>query len=339
MRPQSELHEIRPYAGVDDIQDALCVVKLEFGDALIENRGRSTVSGRAYLRERVGLRIGETQEDSKLFVKHLKATVEQADLDPAQCELVVLASTSRLKISDIVWRSRISELNDLGPLIKIAVGEERPRALQTPFGTFSINVYVVLAEQTAPRPLRPWRKGTWLAKAEFVVTTGLAEISFSPIPLDAETRERLALPPASVRYVLVTEPLNPDPPWDALQLFVDAELLSSLAENPHTVGARAFQRQLFVDAMTALVYKASSQLNTHHEPIDLEDLEGSLLWNVLRRTVGAAPDGLVSRDERNAMNLLLHTLSDEPAKVAAVVETSIPDLWKSLNSSITEARR
>ena len=41
MRPQSELREVRPYAGVDDIQDALSDLKLEFGDAVVEQAGRS----------------------------------------------------------------------------------------------------------------------------------------------------------------------------------------------------------------------------------------------------------------------------------------------------------
>lgn len=338
MRPQSELREVRPYAGVDDIQDALSDLKLEFGDAVVEQAGRTTVSGRAYLRERVGLRVAYDDE-AEIFVKRLTAAVEQADLEAAQCELVVVASTSRLKISDVVWRSKISELGDLGPVVELATPDNRPRALQTPFGTFSVDVYVLLAEQTHPRPLRPWRKGTWLARVGFVVTTGLAEISFSPIPLDDETRARLGIPQQSVRYVQVIEPLNPEPPLDALQLFVDAELLSALAESPHTVGARAFQRQLFMDAMTALIFEANSQLNTSARAADLADLDGSLLHQVLRRTVGAQPDGLVTRDQRNAMEALLLTIRHEPAKAVTEVETSIPDLRKLLKSSITEARR
>ena len=338
MRPQSELREVRPYAGVDGIQDALSDLKLEFGDAVVEQAGRTTVSGRAYLRDRVGIRVGHDNE-AEIFVKRLTAAVEQADLEAAQCELVVVASTSRLKISDVVWRSKISELGDLGPVVELTTRDARPRALQTPFGTFSVDVYVLLAEQMPPRPLRPWRKGTWLARAGFIVTTGLAEISFSPIPLDDETRARLGLPQQSIRYVQITEPLNPEPPLDALQLFVDAELLSALAENPHTVGARAFQRQLFVDAMTALIFEANSQLNTSARAADLADLDGSLLYQVLRRTVGAFPDGLVTRDQRNAMEALLLTIRHEPAKAVTEVETSIPDLRKSLKSSITEARR
>ena len=62
MRPQSELREVRPYAGVDDIQDALADLKLEFGDAVVEQAGRTTVSGRAYLRDRVGLRVAHDDE-------------------------------------------------------------------------------------------------------------------------------------------------------------------------------------------------------------------------------------------------------------------------------------
>ena len=82
MRPQSELREVRPYAGVDDIQDALSDLKLEFGDAVVEQAGRTTVSGRAYLRDRVGLRVAHDDE-AEIFVKRLTAAVEQADLEAA----------------------------------------------------------------------------------------------------------------------------------------------------------------------------------------------------------------------------------------------------------------
>ena len=47
MRPQSELREVRPYAGVDDIQDALSDLKLEFGDAVevLAGHGEVEVAG------------------------------------------------------------------------------------------------------------------------------------------------------------------------------------------------------------------------------------------------------------------------------------------------------
>ena len=91
--------------------------------------------------------------------------------------------------------------------------------------------------------------------------------------------------------------------------------------------------------MTALIFEANSQLNTSARAADLADLDGSLLHQVLRRTVGARPDGLVTRDQRNAMEALLLTIRHEPAKAVTKVETSIPDLRKALKSSITEARR
>ena len=47
-----------------------------------------------------------------------------------------------------------------------------------------------------------------------------------------------------------------------------------------------------MDAMTALIFEANSQLNTSARAADLADLDGSLLHQVLRRTVGARPMGL-----------------------------------------------
>ena len=155
---KSELREVRPYAGVDDIQDALSDLKLEFGGAVVEQAGRTTVSGRAYLRDRVGLRVAHDDE-AEIFVKRLTAAVEQADLEAAQCELVVVASTSRLKISDVVWRSKISELGDLGPVVELATPDNRPRALQTPFGTFSVDVYVLLQNRPIPAHFDHGEKG------------------------------------------------------------------------------------------------------------------------------------------------------------------------------------
>ena len=339
MSLQSELREVRPYLGVDEIQEVLDAVTLTFGDATVEDRGRVTVPTRSFLRDRASLRLGLDEEDTKTFVKRLQTAVERAGLATKSCALVLVASTSRLKITEVVWEANLAELSSAEPLVEFAAGERRPRALQAPFGDFTATVYVLLSEQLESRPLRPWRKGTWLAKVSFVVATGLAEIGFTPIPLDSEARERLDLPEGCIRFVKVTEPMDPSPPVESVQLYVDSDLLATMAAAPHTPGARAFQRQLFVDAINALVYETSTELARIGRAVELEDIEGSIVWNLLRRAAGAMPDGSPSRAERHAMESLLRLLADHPSQFMARVEDFIPDLRKSMRTSIGEARR
>jgi hypothetical protein len=92
-----------------------------------------------------------------------------------------------------------------------------------------------------------------------------------------------------VRYIDVpVSPLDDVRADDAVELWVDADLLAQLTLTSKTPASRAFQIQLFVDAVAAVVVEARPRLGSD---VTLEDLDSTFLGRMLVALAGTATSG------------------------------------------------
>ena len=247
------------------------------------------------------------------------------DVEPSALGLLAVASTSYIKRSEIVYHRPLSELDDLQRVTSITDGQ-RPVPFRTGFHGATLEVYVLLLRQVEKRPLRPWRKGTWISRAKFRIDVEKGAALFRPIPLDDEARERLGLPSGAVRYVDLDDHdvLAPFEDSEPPRFYIDADLLNRLGAHQNSPAARAIQAQLAQDFIAAVVHRAAgeAQLDTHA----WEDVESSLLGRVLRFTAGSG----ASRDDRQ---LLLKQVKDNAERTLARTEHAI-DVRKALIDSL-----
>lgn len=314
----SEERVVRPYLGVDRLQKALSGFSLRVGNDVLDNGQRLMLSPLDYLSRTVAVALAGDGAPLAAVREQLVDGIDELGIERGDVELLIVLSTPRLKLSEIVWRRRLDEAHSLEPTVVIASGLERPLALQTPFGGCRVDVYLALSSPLDQVILRPWRKGTWIGHVAFVLSTDLGEIGFTPLPLDDETRSLLNVPKSTNRVVRIQESvLNPDVTDDALELYVDADLLATLAHFPSTAGARSFQRQLFLDAATAIVVEAlrSPELGDR----GAEELEGSLLGKVISLVAGRRA-GELEQARRGRREQVLGTLRNDPTLFIALLE-------------------
>lgn len=328
----SEQRVIRPYVGVDEIERAIAGASVLFGSHALTAGGRVTVSTHSFMADRFVLRLAEDEGDFEKFLDLLEQGLAAMEVDTDKAEVMLLLSTTRLKRVEISWRRRVSELAPEDFSSTIAHAESRPVPLQTPFGGCTATLYVALAESLPPKPLRPHRKGTWLARSEFKIVTDLGEIGFTPYPLNDEIRQRLALSPKALRYTVVEDPLLPSPGADAVVVYVDEDVLAQLTTAPYTPGAKAFQRQLFLDAMTAVVHSASHILSEDEGQVRLDDIEGSLLGNLLQR-MAMPRSGDRSLDLEESY---LEMVQADPGRFLTFVEGWIPQFDRAIADALAE---
>lgn len=312
------------------MQAALDGVVLSVGGERVDPGGRVNTTAQSFLTAEVALLFGSDGDEAEARLKDIRIGVEEAGVDVDDVELLVVGSTGRLKLAEVLWQVALEDAGD-DRVVRLAHGTKRPDCLRSPFGGCRLDLYVCLRRHLPKKPLRPSRKGTWLGRCQFTISTDLGEIGFTPIPLDEETRDKLGLSSATLRYAEIEDPLDPDTTDDSVRLYVDAELLALLAMSPTTSGSKSFQRQLYLDAMTALVIEASRLLNEVPALPGIDQIEGSLLDRLLNRAVGDDGDGHQSEKEA-----LMHMIRDKPMQFIAQIETWVPGLKKGLSASISE---
>ncbi len=282
----SEQRDIRPFGSAATFDHALSQLRVQMNGSIMEPRGRLSMPAISFLTEPMTLRLGLDQPSANETVVALTMATAETHLEQSDLEMLVVASTKRLKAAEIVRRIALDELT--AAPIEIARGSDRPVALQAPFGGCQLDIYIALREQLEPAPLRPWRRGTWLARTSFTVVTDFGDIGFTPYPLDDEERARLRLPAGTVRYADLDNPLDPEAGQESLRLYVDTDLLASLTNAPFSSSAKLIQRQLFIDVIAAVVM---------HEEVRCRHLRNTLPRH-RRLDAGPASEPRVWRDGR-----------------------------------------
>lgn len=286
-----ETRTLRPFDPVPQFDEALKLARFHMGDQVCEPDSRLVLeSADDFLRARPALSWADDEVQMSQFRALLLEGATVSDVAQHDLGLVVLIYTRYLQIADIPCCVPLSECASIPRLLSFA--EHRPRALQASTHGAVISAHVVLLQKQTKRPLRPWRKGTWLAKAAFRLTLSSDAALFHPTALTDEKRSELSLPRQAMRYVEIDDRqdlLRSTGDTELPTFYVDEELLARLNSEPTSPLSKALQAQLALDFITAAVAVYNSDRETAG---DWDDLKDSLLGRIVRVVAGgkAGPD-------------------------------------------------
>ena len=310
----SEQRDIRPVGSVSAFDDLLNGSSLLVGDQRYDHDERVILEEISFLNSPVAIDLGGHDKVVEALAA-AKAELDSLDLELDHLEFAVILSSSYLRILEFRHKMPLAQLASTANPLILSSGK-RPDALRAPRSGCTIELTIHLAQQRPRQPLKPWRVGSWISRASWALTTDLAFTGFTPKPLTAEKKKEMSLPQRATRYITLTSsPLDPDVNEDSVELWFDADLLAKISANPRTKLAVALQRQLFVDAVAAVV--------NHSRHLDgfaslaWADVKDTLLGRVVS-VVGPNHSNEAARDL--ACTGFLEDLKSDPARFMTLVE-------------------
>jgi len=297
-----------------------------------------------YMSAPVGLYFGVNDDDWLDLTNTVGYELDEVfgSRSTAPVNVVVTVANARLKqvhqvinlsFNDWVnesWRHRLAKGGD---------NKNRPRPLRMPDDGCTIWVQFLL-NSDLPRSQRvlgrPWRKGSWLARAEVRVSAGRGT-GLAPRPLNSETRARFGLGKYTSTFVEMRGDLSglcmTTDLSQFLTVYIDDELLHGAAEmndrGDHVRGAgAALIGRWVMDTYRALIYGYSrdDQLDDFDPAID--EHKQTYLYSLLSQIEDA---NLVGIDEA------LLILRDNPTQFAGLIEHVLA--MKASDQSLLELRR
>ena len=319
-----ESRTVRPFRGTS-LDDALTDVKFHFGNEVCEAAAGITVEDPDSFACSRACIVWAPEGGFEDFKETLQRGAEDLDVEPSALGLLAVASTSYIKRAEVVYRCLLTELDSLARVTDITE-VDRPVALRTGHHGAVVEVYLLLLAGQERRPLRPWRKGTWISRAKFRIDVDNGAELFHLTPLDDDERDRLGLPSKTVRYVDLEDHdiLEPFGDSEPPRFYVDDVFLGLLTARQKSAGAVALQAQLVQDFAAAVILNGATnnEVGTKH----WEDVEESLLGKVLR----FAADPGASLEDRQS---LLKKASESPDRIIAQLEHRL-DIGKRLIGSL-----
>jgi hypothetical protein len=312
-----ESRTVRPFVGLSKLSNVLSESLLHFGQSVCpaDTSVHMDIQPHEFLLRPIQLEWASDDSAYDRFRSTLIDGAEESELNPRDLDVVVVASSRYLKLAEVVMCESVVAFDQI-PRVLDLTGEPRFRAFSTPNSGFSLDAYIVLSRTLEQRPLQPYRKATWLARASFRVDTSLSVAILPPTPLTSEKRRELKLPPKTMRYVDFGEHdfLLPYSEQEQPTLYVDENLLAQLNVRRGSAVSKAIQVQLVHDLISAVVWRASrlSDLNS----VSYADVQSSLLGSVIRVAAGAG-----STEE--ARTLLLKKVREAPEYVISSAEHAI----------------
>ena len=237
-----ELRVIPPFYVPPGLQTVLAQAMFHFGDRACPV-GDRIVLDRDEFAGRDARIIWAPDHDR--FRRSLERGLDELGLASADTVLLVHVQTRYLGLVSVALRLHLDDIKALDPetpLESAALRSAQNRGAR-------IRVFLLLKHEIPQQQLRPWRKGTCLARAEFVVDTDWFGHLFNPKALDAETRRELDLPDTAMRYLRMGDhdPLVPIRDTEDPDFYVDEDLLNRIHHWGGSPMAHAAQLQLVQD--------------------------------------------------------------------------------------------
>jgi hypothetical protein len=280
----TESRTVRPYQDIGNAERVLANWIYRVGEDEFPPDSSVSIPRADFLSARMVVAFGGSDEEYEAARDELRTVLSEVGLTGDNIMFVVQTVTPRLKLHDVVHSGVIGAEVDLPR--EIVVDRSKARALRTPHGGCTVETALCLAREIDPEreyPLRPHRKGTWLARSSLQLRTTSDRAGFPVFPLTAEERARLNLSDETIRYVVLESPLRPSDPAD-LRVYLDADLYSKVNAQPGSPGSRALQRELWVSTMTTIVLE--SVRSPELEAATLDDLEETWLGRLIEWVAG-----------------------------------------------------
>lgn len=281
-----ERRTARPFDLPPSIGDLLKGTSLRFGENTIEARGSLQWDDPTTFASQPVAITWHDEETFDDFKTELAGVAGYLDLDLRDLALVITATSRYLGMSNIV---EIIPLDAFGVHRNtVDLRRSRPHAAGLSSGVRGgrIDTYLLLMTAQTPTALRPWRKGTWLARTHFTIATDHDERLFRPVALTGALRDEKALSSGVMRHVEISgsvwEPYDPDVPPT---VYLDAAILADIAARPREPVSRLLQAELactFIRSVLAVAYAE----RTEWKHLGWSGLRDSLLGRVVRAIVG-----------------------------------------------------
>ena len=283
-----ETRTIRPFVGVDLLAGCLNQTLVHFGQESCTPDSTLVVDAKPheYLLRPATLALASDDASFAQLAKDLLDGSTEATIPLDALSLTVIASTPFLKTAELVFQRSLAALDSMARTV-VLTEPERPAPFSAPFSGFVVDVYLMLSRTLNPRPLRPHRMGTWIARNRFTVETTLAPAILPPTPLTDELRKQLDLPAKAIRFIdfgdhdlfeSYHEQIEPT-------FYVDDQLLAQLNVRRSSASSKALQMQLAGDFVSAVIRKAAREPEKL-KSVSYGDLRASLLGSVIRLAAG-----------------------------------------------------
>ena len=282
-----------------------------------------------YLRAKPRLTWEEDDDRFAAFRERVLQGLADHGIEPDAAALVVTAHTGYLKIVSILVYHLVSDLDRL-ERESIFDGPERLKALRASTHGATVTAHLALIKNIEPVPLRPWRKGTWLAKATFRIQTDTAHQLFQPTSMDDETRNEFQLPKDCVCYVHMDphDALRPYLHTSAPVFYVDADVLTRLDRAAGSAVGRAMQAQLARDFVAGVIMDVAAQRAEEVASLSWDDIEGSLFGRIVAMVSGKGSSVA-------ACQQMIQLVRNDPSRLLSQVEGALklqPSVVQSLSA-------
>lgn len=310
----SEQRDIRAIGSVAALDDLVSGARLFVGDSAYGSGESIFLDDMTYRHASIKLDLGGCERVEQLVAASI-ADLESLDLHPRHLEFAVILSSRYLRILETRHRHPLEQLADAADSLVLTSGE-RPKALRAPRSGATVELSIHLAEERPRHPLRPWRLASWIARTSWSVTTESGFSGFTPKPLTPDKKIEFGLAKRAVRYVTLSgSPFERDVTEDAVEVWIDSDLLAKISANPKTKQADALQRQLFVDAISTVVAQAGA--DPEFKLAVWADVKSTLLGRVVS-LVCPNQSSEMARDAAGASFLAM--LKSDPAQFLTYVE-------------------
>ena len=309
-----ESRTVRPFNLNHHLASSLDAVTIMYDDQVIENGGHISVGEERQSGDNISVNWASNDSSLNKFISDLSDGCEESRIPQDALSLIVIASAKYLKRTEILFEVHLSKVKCLKMSSTFQLRQNS--VLSAIHHEREISVVLVMNKNLEPAPLRPWRKGIWLARADFKIKVEKHIELFRPTPLDDDVRKDLNLPKECMRYVYFddTDILSPLEQSSSPLFYIDKDILLKLELARSTELGKQMQLQIAIDFITSAVYLASKVLN---EPdsgfLDDKELLDSLVGRIVRN-VNRGFDGKPTTSE------LIGEVRDEPRIFLARVE-------------------
>ncbi len=311
----TEQRDVRPFAHVGALDDLLHRSTLRVGLETVENDGKVVLDEDVFLRARVTLILASDVATIDAAVGAAASDLASLDVSADDLAFAVVLSSGYLKIAEFACQAPLVELAGLGHEIDLS-GSVRPSALRSPRAGCQVEALIYLAKERPRQPLRPWRFGTWISRASFELVTEHGYSGFTPKPLTAAKKVELKLPAKTVRFIVLGDsPLEQGVTEDSVEVWFDADLLAKMSATPKGKTSVALQRQLFIDAVAAVVAAAGRHPDLNKS--GWADVKDTLLGRVV---AAVAPSSHSEEARARACMSHLELIKSDPAKFLTYAE-------------------
>ena len=314
---------IRPFKNLDDLEKIVSGINLK---VVAPSKVEALESGDVYRCDFSELRNLGISILFNTDAKNMAKAIAKIGLSAELVKAVAVIDSSFLRNRKVIDLGLIADLPATYDLASI--GSQRDEVLMDRRHGFDLYVQFVLANEIAPKPLTPYRKGTELARAVFSVKPLPDGDGLSPQPLDEENRRRLKLPSTTEVYVEVDPPLLDMETFEGnLTIWMNEELYD-LCITQKSKYTERYLENAAINALIQIVYMVSVEL----KDLDAAEIElkPPMLIRVLR-------DHFKTLNARSLIDQsgFVSVLKSKPESIAAVLSGFGRNVenWKSVLDS------